>query len=132
MLQLPRQDGCYGLIHGDPGRSNFAVMPNGEVTLFDFDHSGFGWRAYDLAVCSASSYGDLEASCLEAYEAVRPLSATERELLPTFRRLIRIWDLGDVLAMRRAWDSDPPEKYARFSSEFADRAQERLERLFSI
>jgi Ser/Thr protein kinase RdoA (MazF antagonist) len=125
VLALPKDRGRFGVIHGDPHRGNAAVTEAGEVTLIDFDHGGFGWRAYDLAVCWRSLPAAAQGACLEGYAAVRPLSDEERELLPTFRTLNAIWDLGDVLAMRPAWGEDE-----QFGAEFAARAEERLRRLF--
>ena len=113
------------MIHGDPHRGNAAVTAAGTVTLFDFDHGGFGWRSYDLAVCWRSLPAEAQAACLDGYAAVRPLSGAERDLLSAFRTVNSIWDLGDVLAMRAAWGQDEP-----FGAEFADRAEARLRRLF--
>jgi Ser/Thr protein kinase RdoA (MazF antagonist) len=127
VLALPKADGAYGVIHGDPHRGNAAVTESGEVTLFDFDHGGFGWRAYDLAVCWGSLAESVREACFRGYEDVRPLSPAARELLPTFRTLNSIWDLGDVLAMRAAWG---PGADQDFGPEFADQAEQRLERLF--
>ena len=125
VLALPRGAGRYGVIHGDPHRGNAAVSEAGAVTLFDFDHGGFGWRAYDLAVCWGSLPEPVRGACLEGYAAVRALSEEERALLPTFRTLNAIWDLGDVLAMRAAWGGDE-----EFGDEFAGSAEARLRRLF--
>jgi Ser/Thr protein kinase RdoA (MazF antagonist) len=126
VLALPRDAGRYGVIHGDPHRGNAAVSEAGAVIWFDFDHGGFGWRAYDLAVCGRSLPEPVRGACLEGYAAVRPLSEEERELLPTFRTLNAIWDLGDVLAMRAAWGADEP-----IGDEFAERAEVRLRGLFA-
>lgn len=122
---LPRDGGRYGVIHGDPHRGNVAVTEDGRATLFDFDHGGFGWRGYDLAVCMGSGEPQDRAPRIEGYESVRPITALERELLPVFRKLNAIWDLGDVLAMRAAWGTDE-----EIGATFAERAEERLGRLF--
>ena len=37
----------YGIIHGDLHNGNMHFHEN-QVTLFDFDHCAYGWRAYDL------------------------------------------------------------------------------------
>lgn len=56
-----------------------------------------------------------------------PRFAELRELLPAFRTLNSIWDIGDVLAMRAAWGPDK-----QFGAGFAGWAQERLTRLFGL
>lgn len=126
VLQLPLDAGTYGPIHGDPHRGNWAVTDDGQVTLFDFDHGGFGWRGYDLAVATWRGASGGWASRIEAYETVRPLSDDERNLLPLFRKLNAIWDMGDLLAMRPAWGPD-----REFGEKFAERAEKRLNQVFS-
>lgn len=125
VLALPRDGGRYGLIHGDPHRGNAAVAAAGEVTLIDFDHGGFGWRAYDVAVCCRNLPRAVQRAALAGYEEVRQLSAAERALLPTFSQLRSIWDWGDVLAMRAAWGPDEP-----LGASFADRVEEGLREMF--
>jgi Ser/Thr protein kinase RdoA (MazF antagonist) len=122
---LPRDGGRYGVTHGDPHRGNVAVTEDGGVTLFDFDHGGFGWRGYDLAVCMGSGGPEDREPRIAGYESVRPISGQERDLLPVFRKLNALWDLGDVLAMRAAWGTDE-----EIGAKFAERAEERLGRLF--
>jgi Ser/Thr protein kinase RdoA (MazF antagonist) len=124
VLSLPRDSGVYGPIRGDPHRGNVAVTRDGRVTLFDFDHGGFGWRAYDLAVATWRGARGGWAPRIEAYESVRPLSDAERRVLPVFRKLNGVWDLGDVLAMQAAWGVD-----REIGEEFAKHAETRLERL---
>ena len=41
---------AWGVIGGDFHIKNFFYNNNNEITLFDFDHCGYGWRAYDLAI----------------------------------------------------------------------------------
>lgn len=125
VLALPRDGTQYGLIHGDPHRGNVAVTEDGRVTLFDFDHGGFGWRAYDLAVATWRGALGGWAPRIEAYESVRSLSDAERDLLPVFRKLNVVWDLGDVLAMRAAWGTS-----VEFGEGFSIRAEKRLSRVF--
>ena len=108
---LPR-----GPIHADLFRDNamFAQdLAEGEppqlTGIFDFYFAGVDAWLFDIAVCLndwcvnlADGSADLERSraLLQAYEAVRPLTAQERELLPALTRagamrfwLSRLWDL---------------------------------------
>lgn len=40
----------WGICHGDlHGNTNAAFAENGELTHYDFDLCGYGWRAYDIA-----------------------------------------------------------------------------------
>lgn len=86
----------YGIIHGDlhPGNMHFQ---GDQVTLFDFDHCGYGWRAYDLApfYYAPEAY---QKAFFQGYEALRPLTQGERDCLPIFAKLRMLWDIGDMLA----------------------------------
>ena len=41
IVALPRDDGAFGLIHGDMGVGNFTVADDGRITLFDFDEAQY-------------------------------------------------------------------------------------------
>lgn len=87
----------YGIIHSDlhPGNIHFA---NNEITLFDFDHCAYGWRAYDLAITEFMPENQ-KIEILKGYESVRPLSQNEKDCIPVFGKLRRLWDVGDSLAI---------------------------------
>ena len=86
----------YGIVHGDlhPGNLHFQ---GDRVTLFDFDHCAYGWRACDLAPVLSLPDEQREAF-FQGYESLRPLSEDEHTLLPTFAKLRTLWDIGDFLA----------------------------------
>jgi Ser/Thr protein kinase RdoA (MazF antagonist) len=87
----------FGIIHSDlhPGNIHFT---GNRLTLFDFDHCAYGWRAYELAITEYMP--DLQkAAVLEGYESVRPLTEGERACIPVFAKLRRLWDIGDSLAI---------------------------------
>ena len=98
---------AYGIIHGDLHDGNYHFTEAGRPTLFDFDHGGFGWRAYDLAVCKRSLSEQAWNAFLDSYRSVRPVSETELGLIPTFARVREIWDTGDILAMHAVWGDEP-------------------------
>lgn len=106
---LPR-----GPVHADLFRDN--VMFDGDVLtgFFDFYFAGVDTFAFDIAVClndwcivhasgDAGQDGmpnrELVDAFLTAYEAVRPLEAAERQLLPATKRAaaLRFWT-------SRLWD----------------------------
>lgn len=87
----------FGIIHADlhPGNMH---LEGDQFKIFDFDHCAFGWRAYDL--CTSYILPEsLRDQLLAGYESVRPLSEGERECIPMFAKLRRLWDIGDYLAM---------------------------------
>lgn len=104
---LPR-----GPIHADLFRDN-AMFEDGRLTgFFDFYFAGDDTFLFDLAVCLndwcvAHAEGEQDGAhdaeradaMLAAYQAVRPLSAAERQLLPAMLRAgaLRFW-------ISRLWD----------------------------
>ncbi|WP_439588823.1 homoserine kinase [Hydrogenophaga sp.] len=111
---LPR-----GPIHADLFRDN-AMFEDGELTgFFDFYFAGHDTFLFDIAVClndwcvlhDEDHDGSLDTprslAFLSAYQAVRPLSAAERSLLPALLRAgaLRFW-------ISRLWDLHLPREAA--------------------
>lgn len=98
-----------GVVHADLFRDN-VMFEDGKLTgFFDFYFAGCDSFLFDVAVCLNDWCVDLatgakdderSAAFLAAYQAVRPLTAQERQLLPAMQRagalrfwLSRLWDL---------------------------------------
>jgi homoserine kinase type II len=88
-------------VHADLFRDN-ALFENGRLSaVFDFYFAGIDCLLYDVAVCAndwclAKDYAldeKLGGALLSAYEAVRPVSALEREAWPVMLRAgaLRFW-----------------------------------------
>jgi Ser/Thr protein kinase RdoA (MazF antagonist) len=96
---LPLSAPYYGIIGGDfHGGNNFFSEDN-QITFFDFDLCGYGWRAYDLAIFlwSVKLNDGIETmwtSVLQGYEEVRPLSDIERASLPALVKVRSLWLMG--------------------------------------
>lgn len=107
---LSKTSANFGLIHGDLNESNIHFEQDLGFTILDFDHCGYGWRAYDLI-----PFWDIDARLwhffIEGYESVRNLSPQEKELMPTFAAIRDIWDMGDVLRMMPVWGEQPDAEY---------------------
>jgi Ser/Thr protein kinase RdoA (MazF antagonist) len=100
----------FGLIHGDLNGGNIHVSSSGDATIFDFDHFGYGWRAYDLTSFyrgpdSSAEQQERANAFFEGYETVRPLTEAERASLPAFAACRELWDTGDMLRAA-AWYGD--------------------------
>ena len=129
-VALPR-----GPIHADLFRDN-VMFEDGKLTgLFDFYFAGCDTFLFDLAVClndwcvrhsADSDDGAQDAAraqaLLAAYQSVRPLTATERQLLPAMLRagafrfwISRLWDLHlpREAAMLQAHDPSHFERVLR-------------------
>lgn len=95
-------DGAYGIIHADLHRGNSHIDGDGRFVTFDFDHCGFGLRAYDLVSLYRgpdSPQEDRErwAAVLAGYQQIRPLSESEVDGFPILAACRELWDVGDWL-----------------------------------
>ena len=98
-----------GVVHADLFRDN-VMFEDGKLTgFFDFYFAGCDTFLFDIAVClndwcidlaTGAKDDERSAAFLAAYQAVRPLTAQERQLLPAMQRagalrfwLSRLWDL---------------------------------------
>jgi Ser/Thr protein kinase RdoA (MazF antagonist) len=94
--------GAYGIIHADLHRANTNIDSDGRFVTFDFDHCGFGLRAYDLTVFYRGPDAPEEdrerwAAILAGYQQVRPLSQIEVTSFPVLATCRAMWDIGDWL-----------------------------------
>ena len=94
LAALPTSPPHYGYCHGDAGANNAHIADDGQVTLFDFDFCGPGWRAYDVATFINGESAEVEQAFMAGYAAVRMLADEELAALPLFQIAQSIWLLG--------------------------------------
>jgi homoserine kinase type II len=105
-----------GPVHADLFRDN--VMFDGDklTGFFDFYFAGVDTWLFDLSVClndwcidlpTGEHHAERTQAMLDAYQAVRPLRAAERQLLPAMLRAgaLRFW-------ISRLWDFHLPRDAA--------------------
>ncbi len=109
ICRIPMIAPTYGIIHGDPHSGNFRITEDDQITLFDFDHGGYGWRAYDVAVCKGDMADETWQAFVRGYQEIRMLTVEELEAIPAFLKVRPIWDKGDMLAMYPVWGESLPE-----------------------
>jgi len=98
-LKLSSSAPAYGICVGDVHSGNAHFTDKGQLTLFDFDQCGYGWRAFDIAKFMHTTYAwKIDASVrktfLEGYQAIRQLSEAELASLPIFVKVAHIWVMG--------------------------------------
>lgn len=95
---IPKREPYYGVIHADLHGGN-VFWADGMPTILDFDHCGYGWRAYDLVPAIEGLADEVRESFLDGYRVDREMTQEELDLLPAFRQARILWDDGDILAM---------------------------------
>ncbi|MEA5466245.1 phosphotransferase enzyme family protein [Leptothoe sp. PORK10 BA2] len=88
----------YGFCHGDCHGEN-AHVHHGNVTHFDFDCCGYGWRIYDLATFKwvirlLGKEEMLWSGFLAGYRSVREMSEVDLSLVEPFVAMRDIWYFG--------------------------------------
>ncbi|NGZ77698.1 phosphotransferase [Saccharibacillus alkalitolerans] len=95
----------WGVCHGDlHGNTNAAFTDDGKLTHYDFDISGYGWRAYDIAefrlareIHSGHNKDEVERlweAFLNGYRHVRDLGENDVEAVSIFVVLRQLWLFG--------------------------------------
>jgi Ser/Thr protein kinase RdoA (MazF antagonist) len=102
---LPKGRSDYGLIHADFHLGNMHFAEDGRLTIFDFDHCAYGWRAYDFAPLRMSLSDVNWDAVLDAYAQERPLPPGIDQI-DQFVKIRALWDIGDILAMEAVWGTD--------------------------
>jgi Ser/Thr protein kinase RdoA (MazF antagonist) len=118
----------FGLIHADVLREN-VLTHEGRLSLIDFDDSGFGFRAYDLATAEVQGLEDpmnaaASLALHEGYRAARRAGAPPLGDVTLFVALRTFASCGWIVT--RAAPDDPRQ---RFYADRAVRAARRLMRL---
>lgn len=98
LSRLDREPAAYSMIHADMHPGN--VLVDGErLTVIDFDDAAWGWHAYDIAVAlfyhqSNPAFESFERAYLAGYRSVRRLSDQSLALLPMFRLVRGLAQIG--------------------------------------
>jgi Ser/Thr protein kinase RdoA (MazF antagonist) len=118
----------FGLIHADVLREN-VLSHEGRLSLIDFDDSGFGFRAYDLATAEVQGLEDpmnatASLALHEGYRAARRADAPPLGDVTLFVALRTFASCGWIVT--RAAPDDPRQRF------YADRAVRAARRLMRV
>lgn len=132
LVTKTKQSSRYGLIHGDLLPANALAYcdtqgseANMDVGIIDFDFSGYGWRAYDIAVfIHDNSYlngknGFIERY-LQGYETVRVISDEEWSIVEALLPIRGIWFLALWASNSQDWGDEflRDKKYIKQQMDF--------------
>ena len=93
---IPHGEGRYGICIGDVNPTNFHINEQKQITVFDFDQCGYGYRAFEIGKFISSIHlfdkkQELAKAFVEGYQQVRTLSQAELSALPYYEMVGVIW-----------------------------------------
>lgn len=127
---LPQTSPYWGICWGDPHSGNAHFTLDNQVTLFDFDQCGYGWRAFDIAkFLQVSLQSGLCQKVRDAfvmgYEQINPLIEWEKNSLQALTQTAHIWAWAISLINAKVFN------YSRLDSCYFNRKLQQLKRLES-
>jgi Ser/Thr protein kinase RdoA (MazF antagonist) len=86
----------WSVCWGDPHSGNVHFTTDNQITLFDFDQCGYGWRVFDLAKflqvsLSAGVNRKVRDAFFKGYENVQQLTDAEVNSLQALTQVAHIW-----------------------------------------
>lgn len=128
---------CHGDCHGGNNYIYAGSSSKREAVFFDFDDSGPGYLAYDLAVFLWSQLEDNKSlsekgssnwkQFLNGYESERELAVVDREALPVLVRIRHILWLGEHAGRCDQWGlSALPKPWLRKQAELLEHWRKQL------
>ncbi len=96
VAQIPQKPPFWGICWGDPHSGNVHFTHDHQITLFDFDQCGYGWRAFDLAKflqvsMNAGISRKTRDAFFKGYSKVQTLIPQEWESLQAWTQTAHIW-----------------------------------------
>jgi len=96
LQNFPVEPPFWSVCWGDPHSGNAHFTPQGEISVFDFDQCGYGWRAFDVAkflqVSLRAGLGKVVRDAfLSGYQDVEVLTEWELAALPLLTQTAHIW-----------------------------------------
>lgn len=93
---LEQSSPLWSVCWGDPHSGNVHFTPDNQITLFDFDQCGYGWRIFDIAKflqvsLRAGISRPVRDSFLIGYQNVQKLQSAEISSLQALTQMAHIW-----------------------------------------
>ncbi len=130
VANIPKQEPFWGICWGDPHSGNVHFTSENQITLFDFDQCGYGWRVFDLAkFLQVSLNGGISHKTrdafFEGYNTVQNLTDPEWKSLQALTQAAHIWSWSISInaASIHCW--------SRLDRSYFKKRLERLKRLSS-
>ncbi|MEK4251865.1 phosphotransferase [Paenibacillus sp. FSL W7-1287] len=114
VLKLSLNHLDWGICHGDLGNGNVHFYQK-NLTFFDFDCCGVGWRGYDIAVYRwdtkksgepNSEEDKIWEAFLKGYKEIKHLRAIDLNIVPLFVSIRQLWWMGLHMSNGDVWGLD--------------------------
>jgi len=107
--KLPTESPYWSICWGDPHSGNVHITPDNQMTLFDFDQCGYGWRVFDIAkFLQVSLQSGLNRQVrhgfIQGYDETVPLTDGELSCLQYLTQAAYIWSWSISLNNLRLTD----------------------------
>lgn len=96
LRELPQKSPFWSVCWGDPHSGNTHFTSDSQLTLFDFDQCGYGWRSFDLAKFLQVSLRtglskQVKENFVAGYQSVCELTPMEINSLQALTQTAHIW-----------------------------------------
>jgi Ser/Thr protein kinase RdoA (MazF antagonist) len=107
--KLPTDSPYWGICWGDPHSGNVHITHDNQMTLFDFDQCGYGWRVFDIAKFLQVSLQSglnrkVRHAFIQGYDEKMRLTETELSCLQHLTQAAYIWSWSISLNNLRLTD----------------------------
>jgi Ser/Thr protein kinase RdoA (MazF antagonist) len=113
---LPIEPPYWVICWGDPHSGNVHITLDNQMTLFDFDQCGYGWRIFDLAKFLQVSLQTglsrrVREAFIDGYQSVTVLTTLELNTLQALTQAAYIWSWSISLNMTKLNDFSRLDPY---------------------
>ena len=96
LRELPQKPPFWSVCWGDPHSGNAHFTPDNQLTLFDFDQCGYGWRVFDIAKFLQVSLRTglsrkVKEEFIAGYQSISELTKMELDSLQALTQTAHIW-----------------------------------------
>jgi Ser/Thr protein kinase RdoA (MazF antagonist) len=128
LIHLPTEAPYWVICWGDPHSGNVHITHDNQMTLFDFDQCGYGWRVFDIAkfwqVSMQSGLSKtIRQAFLDGYRSCEKITDDELNALQALTQTAYIWAWAIALNHAKVYENSKLDK-----SYFSQRLQ-RLKQL---
>ena len=96
LQDLPQEYPYWSVCWGDPHSGNAHFTADNQITIFDFDQCGYGWRTFDVAKflqvsMNAGMCKNIRNAFFEGYQEVKSLTDLEFSCIQALTQTAHIW-----------------------------------------